>query len=158
LFPDGGIYYGNTKLVGVFVTGRGEFMECPRCRIENPPTAEICDCGYCFNDNKVHWVKNNFETKNKTVNDGNNARSTARTIGLIFIFAGLITAAFFTLIYDTSIAVPRTTADSVGNQQISEMMPNRVNNLGKLQERQNGILGGIGISILGSIIMLYGKE
>lgn len=23
-------------------------MECPRCKIINPPTAETCDCGYSF--------------------------------------------------------------------------------------------------------------
>lgn len=23
-------------------------MQCPRCRLENPPTAQVCDCGYSF--------------------------------------------------------------------------------------------------------------
>ena len=23
-------------------------MQCPRCRLENPPSAEVCDCGYSF--------------------------------------------------------------------------------------------------------------
>jgi len=23
-------------------------MQCPSCQLENPPTAEVCDCGYSF--------------------------------------------------------------------------------------------------------------
>jgi hypothetical protein len=29
-------------------------MKCPNCRLENPPTAEWCDCGYVFKENKVN--------------------------------------------------------------------------------------------------------
>ena len=28
-------------------------MECPRCRLENPPTAQRCDCGYDFPSGQV---------------------------------------------------------------------------------------------------------
>jgi len=28
-------------------------MRCPNCRLENPPTAERCDCGYDFPSGKI---------------------------------------------------------------------------------------------------------
>jgi len=28
-------------------------MKCPNCRLENPPTAMWCDCGYVFKKRKV---------------------------------------------------------------------------------------------------------
>jgi hypothetical protein len=30
--------------------------ECPRCRLVNPATAEMCDCGYSFQTGTVYFV------------------------------------------------------------------------------------------------------
>ena len=33
--------------------GRGKFKRCPKCKLENPESAEVCDCGYNFATKEV---------------------------------------------------------------------------------------------------------
>jgi len=60
------------------------------------------------------------------------------------IILGMIICLFFILIYEPS--VPAVDAGK------------RIFNSGLLQNQQNGLIFGLGISILGALILLYGKE
>lgn len=65
-------------------------------------------------------------------------------IGLLLVIGGLIAAAYYLMFFDTSVYVP-------GGYGID-----RVNNLGLMADRQNGIIAGIGVALLGGILMLIG--
>lgn len=44
--------------------GRLRAMQCPRCHLENPPSADVCDCGYSFvTGSYVPKVSSRSETK-----------------------------------------------------------------------------------------------
>lgn len=57
--------------------------------------------------------------------------------GVVLLIIGLVVAAYFLLAFDTSVE------SGVG----------RVNNLGLLADRQNGLIAGIGLGIVGTIIL-----
>jgi hypothetical protein len=68
--------------------------------------------------------------------------SVARTFGTLFIIAGLAIAAYFFLAFDTSV----------------ESGAGRVVNLGLMADRQNGIIVGIGLAIIGAITFALGSR
>lgn len=68
-----------------------------------------------------------------------------RIIGILLLVAGLAVAAFFFLAFDTSVD---SGVNGVG----------RVNNFGLMADRQNGIIVGIGLCIVGTIMLAIGSR
>jgi len=65
-----------------------------------------------------------------------------RTIGILLLLGGLAIAAYFFLAFDTSVE------SGIG----------RVNNLGLMADRQNGIILGIGLGVVGTIMLVIGAR
>jgi len=65
-----------------------------------------------------------------------------RRVGILLLLAGLVVTAFFFFGFDTSVD------SGVG----------RVNNLGLMADRQNGILIGLGLAIVGTIMLVIGSR
>jgi len=65
-----------------------------------------------------------------------------RTIGILLLLAGLAVAGYFLLAFDSSVE------SGVG----------RVNNLGLMADRQNGIIVGIGLGVVGTIMLVVGSR
>ena len=65
---------------------------------------------------------------------------------------GVLCALYFLLIFDTSVAVPTT--DFMG----TTIGGGRVNNLGLMSTRSNGIMFGFGLAILGAIAFFTTKD
>lgn len=65
-----------------------------------------------------------------------------RTIGILLLLGGLAVSAYFFLAFDTSV----------------ESGMGRVNNLGLMADRQNGIILGIGLSVVGTIMLVIGAR
>lgn len=65
-----------------------------------------------------------------------------QTLGALLLIAGLAITAYFFLGYDTSVE------SGVG----------RVNNLGLMADRQNGIIIGIGLGVVGTIMLAIGSR
>jgi hypothetical protein len=68
--------------------------------------------------------------------------SSARNFGAFLIIAGLAVAAYFWLAFDPSV----------------ESGMGRVVNLGLMADRQNGIIVGIGLGIVGAITLALGSR
>ena len=77
--------------------------------------------------------------------------SAQRLIGVVLMTLGLAAAAYFNFMFDVSVAVP--SMDIMG----TTVGGGRVNNIGLMAERQNGILMGIGAAILGAVLYVTGK-
>jgi len=109
-----------------------------------------CDCGW------------NFETGRKEGPHQNSrgniaAADMARLIGTVLIILGLGVAGFFAFLFDTSVNAPSPSVE-VTRKIDPALQIDRIQNLGLLQNRQSGISGGLELSILGGILLLYGKK
>lgn len=71
-------------------------------------------------------------------------------LGVLLLLAGLAAIIYFFIVFDTSVALPDASSSVLG---IS-----RVNNLGLMADRQNGIIMGMGTAILGAILMFAGQR
>ena len=65
-----------------------------------------------------------------------------RTCGVLLLIGGLAVTGYFFLGYDTSV----------------ESGMGRVNNLGLMADRQNGIIIGIGLAVIGTIMLVIGSR
>lgn len=72
----------------------------------------------------------------------NGGSSGLRTLGALLLIAGLAVTGYFFMAYDTSVE------SGVG----------RVNNLGLMADRQNGIIIGIGLGVIGTIMLVIGSR
>lgn len=75
----------------------------------------------------------------------------ASMIGLALVILGLGGAIYF-LHFDTSVAVPVTTIGGVS------VGGGRVNNIGLMNERRNGILFGFGAAAVGGVLRFVGRK
>jgi hypothetical protein len=81
-----------------------------------------------------------------------NGSSLARIVGLLLLVGGLSGSVYFYGFFDTSIEVP--TREILG----TTIGGGRVNNLGLMQDRQNGIIFGFGAAIVGGLLMFVGRD
>lgn len=72
-------------------------------------------------------------------------------IGSILIIIGFSLVVYFTAVYDTSVHVESTYISGYGS-----VGGGRVQNVGLLSNRQNGIMIGIGISVIGVVLLATG--
>lgn len=72
-------------------------------------------------------------------------------IGILMIIGGIATVIYFSMFFDTSVAMPTTEifGQTIGGGQ--------VNNLALMNERSNGIMIGIGAAIFGLILPIVAK-
>ncbi|MGD1089900.1 MAG: hypothetical protein ABR955_14430 [Verrucomicrobiota bacterium] len=68
-----------------------------------------------------------------------------RTFGVLLLIGGLAVTGYFFFAYDTSV--------DTGDSSIG-----RVNNLGLMADRQNGIIIGIGLAVIGTIMLVIGSR
>lgn len=73
-------------------------------------------------------------------------------IGALLIIGGIMAVIYYAMIFDTSVQVPTTVifGQTIGGE--------RVNNLGLMNQRSNGILIGIGAAIFGLIVYTVAKN
>jgi hypothetical protein len=74
-----------------------------------------------------------------------------RFVGVLLLMGGLSASVYYYLAFDTSVQVPKTV---IMGQTFGG---GRVNNLGLMQDRQNGILFGFGAAILGGVLTYLGR-
>jgi hypothetical protein len=87
-------------------------------------------------------AKENLSPQPNQPATSNGGSSGLRTLGALLLIAGLAITAYFFLAYDTSVE------SGVG----------RVNNLGLMADRQNGIIIGIGLGVVGAIMFAIGSR
>ena len=73
--------------------------------------------------------------------------SNLANISKILIAGGLVCTGYFFFLFDTSVPVPTMT---IGGNTVGG---GRVNNIGLLSQKQNGINLGMGVAILGAILL-----
>jgi hypothetical protein len=78
----------------------------------------------------------------QTVPPPRRSGSGVRAFGTLLLFAGLAVSGYFFLAYDTSVATGS----------------GRVVNLGLMADRQNGIIIGIGLCVVGTILLAVGSR
>jgi len=72
--------------------------------------------------------------------------SELQRIGYVILTGGLIITLYYLLMFDTSVATNMS----------SSLIPERVNNIDLLQTRQNGVIVGVALSIVGSMFVGFG--
>jgi hypothetical protein len=75
-------------------------------------------------------------------------QKSAAIIGLLLVVCGLGSAIYFFAFFDTSVPVTMDDGTSLG----------RVNNMGLMSDRQNGILVGFGMAAVGGVFMFIGRK
>lgn len=77
----------------------------------------------------------------------------ASIIGLLLVICGLGAAIYFFALFDTSVPVQPV---DLGNG--TSIGGGRVNNLGLMSDRQNGIIVGFGMAVVGGVLMVIGRK
>lgn len=111
---------------------------CPFCaEVDLQDAATVCKhCGKDITEAEKPYYQRNI--------------GCAPVLGSLLIIVGVAAAFYFFTAFDTSVEVPK---QELLGQSFGGM---RVNNLGLMQDRQNGILMGIGSAVFGLILVLAG--
>jgi len=119
-------------------------MFCPKCGgfVEDGDTCPKCQIVVSLPENSVLDERQLNAPKESNY---------LTTLGVIMLLVGLAVAIYFFLFFDTSVEVPTT--ELFGQTFGGE----RVNNIGLMNQRTNGVIFGMGIAIIGLILALVTK-
>jgi hypothetical protein len=78
----------------------------------------------------------------------------ASIIGLFLLFIGLGVAVYFLAVFDVSVPVDYPS----GTDSLGISFPDRVNNIGLMADRQNGIIIGLVLAVGGGVLMVIGRK
>lgn len=75
-------------------------------------------------------------------------KSLFRMSGLALFLGGIATASYYFFYFDVSVAIPRGNLIGI----------DRINNVGLMAQRQNGIIFSFGATILGALLIYLGRD
>jgi len=78
----------------------------------------------------------------------------ASIIGLFLLFIGLGVAGYFLAVFDVSVPVDYPS----GTDSLGISFPDRVNNIGLMADRNNGIIIGLALAFGGGVLMVIGRK
>lgn len=116
-------------------------------KAQSPSTPAVAGGGTPMRPTMASWPAGRAADDART--DG---QKVAAFAGLFLLVCGFICAVYFFAFFDTSVAVPTV---NVGGTAFGG---GRVNNLGLMQDRQNGIIFGFGVAIAGGVLMYIGRK
>lgn len=90
----------------------------------------------------IGFIQDEIKQRQKPTQSTDRGLSSLQRIGVLLLIGGLIVTGYFFLAFDTSVE------SGIG----------RVNNLGLMADRQNGIIIGIGLGIVGTIMLAIGSR
>lgn len=127
-------------------------MTCSRCNAPLAPGSMFCSkCGLAFGQ-PVPGPQPGYQPHIVPSGAASGGSPVLRVFGCLILLGGLALAGYYFIIFDASVAV--NYQDGAGVLD----MPERVNNLGLMAERQNGVLIGMGGALLGAIMMYAGRS
>ena len=111
--------------------------KCPSCAEEIQEEAVKCrHCGELLNGQKMSDSAHPKEPEYERA-------------GTLLLFAGIAAAIYYAIFFDTSVAV-----GSAGALLGIE----RVNNIGLMQDKQNGLLLSVVAAVAGLVVVMFGKR
>ncbi|MGV3479921.1 MAG: hypothetical protein ACO1O3_08235 [Sphingobium sp.] len=116
---------------------------CPMCGNDAENSASTCSCGYSF----AGKVPDGTASSRPLETDQGTGHGMMRSLGIIMFMLGLCVMGYAAFIFDPSLETPFAGSD---------ILPDRLNNLG-LMQRQTMlfILGGVGVCV-GSVVWTGG--
>ncbi|MBM2820549.1 MAG: Glycerol-3-phosphate acyltransferase [Candidatus Berkelbacteria bacterium] len=128
--------------------------ECSRCGSLINDDAE--DCKFC--KAKISLASKEVENevgqpkKRDQGNKGQSIMTKQISSGVLVMIGGIVAVIYFAMFFDTSVVTPTT-------QMFGQTLGgDRVNNLGLMNDRSNGIMIGIGAAIFGLILSIVTKS
>lgn len=81
-------------------------MQCPRCHLENPPSADVCDCGYSFATGSYVRKPSGLPRTSSRTEPERSRYAALETISTIFRVAAWLVAAALVLAGIAALAYP----------------------------------------------------
>lgn len=136
----------------------GEYRECTKCGSLIDHGAEACR--FCKTRAPLASMvtKQELNQPRKRDKSSNNPSFMTKKfgllpfIGVLMIIGGIVAVIYFVAFFDTSVEAPTT---EILGQTIGG---GRVNNIGLMNDRSNGIMIGIGTAIFGLILSVFTKS
>lgn len=109
-----------------------------------------CDCGFDFNDGVI---KKSYAVDRKTNSPvewspGQTTEKWLIGVGILLLLVGMAVTAYYLAFFETSVEVAKET---IGNSKVG-----RVENIGLISQRQNGLIVGLAVALFGLISLIAG--
>jgi hypothetical protein len=90
-------------------------------------------------------------TKARTGDGRSDGQKAAGLVGLLLLVLGVCVAGYFFLFFDVSVPFDYQGGNDFG-------LPERVNNIGLMADRNNGIIIGLALAVAGGVLMVIGRK